>query len=134
MSPGQRNGPAGNGTGSDSSTTSRAGCHKTTAALAAVLLIAVVSAAGALALAAGSTRPTCPWGCAMTAPLPDVAEVGADNVAQMAEAALIGAVLLLRGQDARAALDRVEVVDLADPRHRAIWTGPALPARGRVRP
>lgn len=58
----------------------------------------------------------------MTAPLPDVAEVGAEAVAQMAEAALIGAVLLLSGQEARAALDRVEVVDLADPKHRAIWT------------
>ena len=58
----------------------------------------------------------------MTAPLPDVAEVGADNAAHMAEQALLGAVLLLRGQDARDALARVEVTDLADPQHRAIWT------------
>ena len=87
-----------------------------------MLLIAVVSLLVALALAAGvDPANLILGGCAMTTPLPDVAEVGADNVAHMAEAALIGAVLLLRGSDARAALDRVEVVDLGDPRHRAIW-------------
>lgn len=68
----------------------------------------------------------------MTAPLPDVADVGAENAAHMAEQALLGAVLLLRGQDARDALERVEVTDLANPQHRAIWTAlRALAADGR---
>ena len=43
-----------------------------------------------------------------------------DNVAALPERAYIGALLHLRGQEARDALARVQVTDLADPQLRAI--------------
>jgi len=62
--------------------------------------------------------------------LADVAEVGAEHVAHLAERALLGAVLAMP-HDARDALRRVEVSDLADPQHRALWAAlQSLAGRG----
>lgn len=58
----------------------------------------------------------------MTAALPTILDTEPERVAHLAERALIGATLVLRGTDARDALARVEVADFADPQHRALWT------------